>query len=215
MRLLRRAALGAGLLLGATALTVSPAAAQPSEQDEAWMVAANQSNLAEVAAGEAAQEHATTDEVREMGTMLIADHEALDADLTAAAEELGVDLPDEPSEAQQAALEEVMAHEGEAFDTAWIASQIEGHRMTLAAGQEEIENGSEESVIALAEASAPVVQRHLDHLLEMSGSAPGAVPSGLGDAGSSPLLGVGVVALGLLALAGSVVLVRRRADVRA
>lgn len=123
--------------------------------------------------------------------------------------------PTSPPEAQQAALEEVMAHEGEAFDTAWIASQIEGHRMTLAAGQEEIENGSEESVIALAEASAPVVQRHLDHLLEMSGSAPGAVPSGLGDAGSSPLLGVGVVALGLLALAGSVVLVRRRADVRA
>src|SRR5699024_7004013 len=140
---LRRAVLGAGVLLGAAVLAVSPAAAEPSEQDEAWMVAAHQSNLAEIAAGTTAQEQATTDAVREMGATLIADHEALDADLVALAEELGVDLPDQPSPEQEAALTEVREQQGEAFDTAWIASQIEGHRMSLAAGQEEIANGSD------------------------------------------------------------------------
>lgn len=78
-------ALSAAMLLGAT-----PALAAPSDQDEAWMVAAHQSNLAEIAAGTAAQENGVSDHVREMGAMLIADHQALDADLSAAAQQFGV-----------------------------------------------------------------------------------------------------------------------------
>lgn len=212
---LRRTVLGAGVLLGAAALAVSPAAAQPSEQDEAWMVTAHQGNLAEIAAGTAAQEQGTTEEVREMGATLIADHEALDADLVALAEELGVELPDQPSPEQEAALAEVREHQGEAFDTAWIASQIEGHRMSLAAGQEEIANGSDEQVIALAEAAAPVIQRHLDHLLMMSGDAPGAVPGGIAPDGSGDTLGVAAIALGAVVLAGSAAVLVRRRQVRA
>ncbi|WP_454084257.1 DUF4142 domain-containing protein [Georgenia sp. Marseille-Q6866] len=212
---LRRAVLGAGVLLGAAVLAVSPAAAEPSEQDEAWMVAAHQSNLAEIAAGTTAQEQATTDAVREMGATLIADHEALDADLVALAEELGVDLPDQPSPEQEAALTEVREQQGEAFDTAWIASQIEGHRMSLAAGQEEIANGSDEDVIALAEAAAPVIQRHLDHLLAMSGDAPGAVPGGIAPDSGTDALGVAAIALGAVLVAGSAAVVVRRRQVRA
>ncbi|MBD8061088.1 DUF4142 domain-containing protein [Oceanitalea stevensii] len=212
---LRRAVLSAGVLLGAAVLAVSPAAAEPSEQDEAWMVAAHQSNLAEIAAGTTAEEQATTEAVREMGATLIADHEALDADLVALAEELGVDLPDQPSPEQEAALTEVREQQGEAFDTAWIASQIEGHRMSLAAGQEEIANGSDENVVALAEAAAPVIQRHLDHLLAMSGDAPGAVPGGIAPESGTDALGVAAIALGAVLVAGSAAVVVRRRQVRA
>lgn len=212
----RRAVTGAGVLLAAAVLAVSPAAAQPSEQDEGWMVAAHQSNLAEIAAGMAAEEQATTAEVRDMGATLIADHEALDADLVALAEELGVDLPDQPSPEQEAALTEVREQQGEAFDTAWIASQVEGHRTSLAAGQEEIADGSDEEVIALAEAAAPVIQRHLDHLLTMSGDAPGAVPAGIAPDGSAAdTLGVAAIALGAVVLVGSAAVVVRRRQVRA
>lgn len=179
------------------------------------MVAAHQSNLAEIAAGTAAQDQATTAEVREMGATLIADHEALDAGLVALAEELGVDLPDQPSPEQEAALTEVREQQGEAFDTAWIATQIEGHRMSLAAGQEEIANGSDEDVIALAEAAAPVIQRHLDHLLTMSGGAPGAVPGGIAPDGTTDSLGLAAVVLGAVVLAGAAAVVVRRRQVRA
>lgn len=212
---LRRAITGAGVLLGAVVLAVSPAAAEPSDQDEAWMVAARQSNLAEIGGGMAAEEQGTTDAVREMGATLIADHEALDADLVALAEELGVDLPDQPAPEQEAALTEVREQQGEAFDTAWIASQIEGHRMALAAGQEEIANGSDEDVVALAEAAAPVIQRHLDHLLVMSGDAPAAVPGGIAPESSTDALGVAAIALGAVLVAGSAALVVRRRQVRA
>jgi len=215
MSIVRRAVLGAITVLTAILLVASPASAEPSEQDSAWMVAAHQSNLAEIAAGNAAQEHGTTEAVQDMGQALIEDHQALDAKLTAAAEQLGVELPGEPSPEQQAALEAVMAHEGEAFDAAWIASQIEGHRMSLAAGQEEISSGSDATVIALAEGAAPVIQAHLDHLLEMSGGMPGAVPSGLGEASGPSSLGVALIGVGVAAIAGSLLLVVRRGRVRA
>jgi putative membrane protein len=214
MFLVRRAlTAGAAAALAGLALA-PPAGAQPTDQDTSWMVAAHQSNLAEIAAGTAAREHGTTEAVQNMGLVLVEEHQTLDAGLTAAAEQLGVELPTAPSAEQQAALEAVMAEKGEAFDTAWIASQIEGHRMTLAAGQEEIVSGSDPTVIALAEEAGPIVQSHLDSLLEMSGGTPGAVPSGLGDNGAG-MLGAGLIGVGAVALVASLMLALRRGRVRA
>lgn len=209
MSIARRAVLGVITVLAALLLVASPASAEPSEQDAAWMKAAHQSNLAEIAAGTAAREHATTEAVQNMGLVLVEEHQTLDAELTAAAEQLGVELPTEPSAEQQAALEAVIAHKGEAFDAGWIASQIEGHRMSLAAGEEEIASGSDPTVIALAEGAAPIVQGHLDHLLELSGGAPGAVPSGIGGASGPVPLGVALIGGGVVAVAGALLLVRR------
>ncbi|MFP3712291.1 DUF4142 domain-containing protein [Puerhibacterium sp. TATVAM-FAB25] len=201
---------------GALLLAAGPAAAQPSQQDQDWMVFAHQSNLAEIAAGQAALEQATTDAVREHGQMLIDDHTKLDADLTAAAEELGVELPSEPTEEQQQILASVTAQSGEAFDRAWVEAQITSHRQTLAAGERELAEGSEQAAKDLASASAPVVQMHLDALLATAQDLglPTGVPAGTGGqaASSSPALAVTLVGAGVLAvvLAGAV-LVRRRA----
>lgn len=209
MNFLKRAAVGALAVSAAVLLTAAPAAAAPSEQDQAWMVAAHQSNLAEIAAGTAAQENAVSEDVREMAAMLIADHQALDADLTAAAQQFGVQLPGEPSAEQQATLQQVLTNQGEAFDAAWIAAQIDGHRASLAAGQQEIASGSDPAAIALAQAAAPVVQGHLDHLLGLAGQVPGLVPSGTSAPETPALLGVSLAAMGLVAVAAALVMVRR------
>lgn len=201
---------------GALLLAAGPAAAQPSQQDQDWMVFAHQSNLAEIAAGQAAVQQATTDAVREHGQMLIDDHTALDADLTAAAEQLGVTLPSEPTEEQQEILASVTAQSGEAFDTAWVEAQIVSHRETLAAGEQELAEGSEQAAKDLAAAAAPVVQEHLDALLATAQDlgVPTEVAAGTGGqaASSSPVLALTLVGAGVLAvvLAGAV-LVRRRA----
>ena len=209
MNFLKRAAVGALAVSAAVLLTAAPAAAAPSEQDQAWMVAAHQSNLAEIAAGTAAQENAVSEDVREMAAMLIADHQALDADLTAAAQQFGVQLPGEPSAEQQATLQQVLTNQGEAFDAAWIAAQIDGHRASLAAGQQEIASGSDPAAVALAQAAAPVVQGHLDHLLGLAGQVPGLVPSGTSAPETPALLGVSLAAMGLVAVAAALVMVRR------
>lgn len=59
---------------------------------------------------------------------------------------------------------------GPEFDAAWISAQITSHQQTLAAGQTELQVGSSEPAKSVATSSAPVVQKHLDMLTEMSSS---------------------------------------------
>lgn len=201
------AAMGAVLLL----VGAGTASAAPSAQDTTWMVAAHQSNLTEIAAGQAAQQKATSQPVKDLGAMLIQMHTALDADLTAAAKTLGVTLPDAPTASQQATLASVAAKSGAAFDSAWVTSQIAGHRATVAASQKEVSSGSDASVVKLATAATPVVQQHLTTLLTLP-QAPSSVQAGSGGQASSdrtPWL-LALAAMGAVLLAGAALTSSRR-----
>ncbi len=194
------------------ALAAAPAAAAPNEQDQLFLVAAHQANLAEIASGQAAVAEAVTPGVKEMGQQLVTDHQALDAQLTAVAQQLGVALPGTPTPEQQAALAEVQAEDGQDFDTAWLYLQIESHRATLALGERELAAGAEQAVKDLATASAPVVQRHLDHALMLARElGVDAVPAGTGGqaASSERPLGLALALVGGLLLAGAGALVAR------
>jgi putative membrane protein len=223
MNPIRRALAAAGCGTLAAALVVAgagPAGAQPNDQDTTWMAAAHQSNLAEIAAGNAAVEQASTQEVKDLGQMFVDMHTQLDADLTAAAEELGVELPGAPTPEQEAALADVTANEGAAFDTAWIAQQQGSHRTTLAATQTELAEGSDPTVLALAEAATPVVEQHLAELDALAGGAPSAVPAGSGGQAATSSDSSATSAAVPAALAGATVLAaglvaRRRATVNA
>jgi putative membrane protein len=227
MHLARRAALtlgvafGAALALPTAASAASVVHAAPavraavSSQDRTWMVVAHQSNLTEIAAGKAAQQKATSQKVRDLGQMFITDHTANDAKLRSAAKTLGVTLPGSPNAQQRAALASVSAKSGAAFDSAWIASQITGHRQTLAATDTELSNGSDSRVLTLARATRPVVAHHLEELIAAGGGSVSSVGAGTGGqaalsetAPGLALTGVGVL---LAAAAGSLVLRRRTA----
>jgi putative membrane protein len=227
MQLARRAALALGVTLGAAlalptaAWAASAAPAAPaartavSAADRTWMVAAHQSNLTEIAAGKAAQQKATSQKVRDLGQMFITDHTANDTKLTAAAKTLDVDLPSSPNAAQRAALASVAAKSGASFDSAWIASQITGHRQTLAATNTEIANGSDATVLKLAKATRPVVAHHLNELLAAGGGSPSSIGAGTGGqaAAGTTFPGLALTGFGVLlaAAAGALVLRRRSA----
>ena len=132
----------AGAIFGVGALGVAaPALDGPSEQDTAWLSAAHQTHLTGIAAGTAAQDRATTEDVRALGARSAEIHRSLDADLTDVAAQLDVPLPARPSPKQQAELAAVMAREGADFDTAWVAHQLGLHYTARAAGQQEIAKG--------------------------------------------------------------------------
>jgi putative membrane protein len=223
MHIARRTMITLGLSLGGVigvalalpaAASAAPAApaASVSAADRTWMVAAHQSNLAEIAAGKVAQQKASSQKVREIGQMLITDHSANDAKLTAAAKKLGVSLPGAPNPTQRAALARVSAKSGAAFDSAWIASQITGHRQTLAATDTELSSGSNATVLALAKATRPIVAKHLNELLAASGRAPSGVSAGTGGQAAMTATAPGLVltGLGLILAAAAAGLVARR-----
>jgi len=204
-------------VVGTVVLLAGPAQAAPNDQDTSWVQAAHLSNLAEIAAGNAAQQQATTQEVKDLGAMFVQMHTQLDSALAPVAQQLGIQLQPEPTAEQQAQLKAVQANTGRAFDTAWIAQQIGSHSTTLAATQQELKAGQDPTVLAQAQTATPVVQQHLDELRALAGQygVPTSVPAGSGgqaaDGGlptsSWALIGVGGAAL----LAGGAGLVRRRA----
>ncbi|MGV9307974.1 DUF4142 domain-containing protein [Nonomuraea sp. NPDC003727] len=212
-------AVAAATLLLATGLAASATAKVP-EQDTLFLRQAHQGNLAEIAAGTAAQEKAEADVVRAIGADLIADHTRLDAALKQTARALRVSLPSRPSANQRAAHKRLAALSGAAFDQAWTQAMIEGHRMALQLGERELREGTSAKAKEIASSSTPVIQGHLDRLLEAQKTlgAPRAVPAGDGGrAGAGTMrqqgLGAGVLAAGLaLALTG--IVVWRRARVR-
>lgn len=214
---LRRLALigvaGAGLALTAAGVAGATTTAAPNAQDRAFLVAAHQSNLTEIAAGKAAQQKATTDVVRQHGELFIRDHTRLDASLQQVAKTLGVTLPTTPNAAQRATLASVSAKSGSAFDSAWLTSQLAGHKAAKADGAKELAAGSDASVVGLAKTAAPVVQMHLT-MLEQATGTPTGVNAGTGGQAATAPGGIRtswvLIGLGLVAAAGSLTLMRPR-----
>jgi len=138
-------------------------AAGVGEQDRMFVKAAHQGNLAEIAAGQDAQQHATTSCVKAVGGVLVRDHGKLDADVKALAEKLGVALPSQPTPEDQQKLKDVQAKAGTpAYDAAWLAAQEAAHTKTLALIDQELQTGKNSEVFAAAKSARPIVAMHLD-----------------------------------------------------
>ncbi|WUD70524.1 DUF4142 domain-containing protein [Streptomyces sp. NBC_00510] len=138
-------------------------AAGLTDQDTTFMAQAHQGNLAEIAAGNDAQLHATTECVKQVGDLLVRDHSKLDADVKMLAGKLKVTLPPSPSAEQNKELAAVQAKAGSpAYNAGWLSTQDAAHRKTLALIDQEIKAGSNAEVVAAARSARPVVAMHLD-----------------------------------------------------
>ena len=133
-----------------------------SDQDKAFLVGVHQDNLAEIQGGQTAERQAAKPAVKEAGKTFVEDHTALDDQVKRVAEKLGVDLPGQPSEEQQAELRRLAAKSGVEFDRAWIAAQVKDHREALLSLDKEVSSGSSEEVKNLARDAKPVIQGHLN-----------------------------------------------------
>jgi putative membrane protein len=131
--------------------------------DERWLKAHIETNLFEIAGGQAALSKATTDEVRDLAQHLVADHTAALQEATALAQRLGVAVPAEPSPLQQWALRAVATFNGADFDRWFADLQVEGHRQAIAEAQTEVARGCNRKIRRLAAASLPVLEEHLGH----------------------------------------------------
>ncbi|WP_255306228.1 DUF4142 domain-containing protein [Streptomyces sp. Wb2n-11] len=200
---------------------VTPAlAATVSTEDTMFLKAAHQGNLAEIAAGEDAQKHATTECVEEVGRVLVRDHTKLDSDVKMLASKLHVTLPNSPTAEQQKQLAAVQAKAGTpAYDAAWLKTQEAAHTATLALIDRELSVGRNAEVKAAARSARPVVAMHLDMVrggVCHAGKNAGKVHAGTGgqlatDDNSLALAGVVTLAGGgLLATCGALWFLRNR-----
>jgi putative membrane protein len=135
--------------------------------DKRWLKVHIQTNLFEIAGGQAAVDRAVTREVREFGAELVRDHTAALGEATALAQRLGVKVPAEPAPLQQWALRATQEFSGIDFDRWFTDLQVEGHRQAIVEAVTEVAKGCNRKVRRLAAASLPVLQRHLTRAEEI------------------------------------------------
>ncbi|MFF8278818.1 DUF4142 domain-containing protein [Streptomyces lateritius] len=221
MRVTRLTSVTALVIAIAASTAPYAAAATVSDQDTGFVRSAHQGNLAEMAAGQDAQKHATSACVKEVGRVLVRDHGKLDADVKALAAKLHIALPAAPTAEQKAELASVRAKAGtSAYDTAWLKSQDAAHTKTLARIDSELKTGHNAEVKAAARAARPVVVMHLDmvrggvcHAAKDAGAVRAGSGGLLAAEGSDTLAAAGVASLaggGLLAVLGAAWLIRGR-----
>jgi putative membrane protein len=217
--LIRKAALALGLA-GMFLVPATAAQAAPSDQDAAYLRAAHQSNLAEIAGGKLAQQKGDSQDVKDLGARFVADHTKLDAAVRQTASQLDVDLPGAPNEEQQALAAKYQQASGDDFDALFVSTQMDAHMKAMANGQKEISQGSDAAAKKNAQAAAPVIASHHE-LLNDAARAVG-VPAGIGTGTGGEAAGrtfttpvVALLSLGVLLLVAGAVLFRRRLFVRA
>ncbi|MFG1952532.1 DUF4142 domain-containing protein [Micromonospora sp. NPDC048830] len=160
--------LAALVVVGLAPAAAAQAAAQPSTQDTQYLQALHQVNLFEIAAGNMAQQKGQNQQVKDLGAQFVTDHTQLDQTVQSTAQQLGVQLPGSPTADQQKILDRLNGLSGAEFDKQWVTDELAGHVQAVQATQTEISQGSEQSVVQLAQNALPVLQAHLDALTALA-----------------------------------------------
>ncbi|MFF5077810.1 DUF4142 domain-containing protein [Actinoplanes sp. NPDC000266] len=171
LKILTAAATAVALLTPSAPAAAAPVpaavASAPNMQDEAFLIAAHQSHLFEIAGGQIAETRGQTAEVRELGAHFAQSHIVLDRAVTATAARVGVVLPSQPDPAQRRRLAQYSNYDAERFDILYVLTQILGHQAALADGDRETREGADPRVVKLVRDSRPMIAGHHQTLLSL------------------------------------------------
>ncbi|MDM4720058.1 DUF4142 domain-containing protein [Micromonospora sp. WMMA1363] len=178
--------LAALVLVGIAPAAAAQAAVQPSQQDSQYLQAIHQVNLFEITTGELAQQKGQNQQVKNLGQMFVTDHTQLDQSVQEVATQLGVELPSAPTTDQQDVIDQLNNASGAEFDRLWVTSELSGHVQAIQATQTEISQGSDQTVIQLAQTALPILQTHYDELVQLANELGIPVPQATGTGTASP-----------------------------
>lgn len=174
------------VVVGLAPAAAAQAAAQPSTQDTQYLQALHQVNLAEIVTGNLAQQKGQNQQVKDLGKQFVTDHTQLDQTVQSTAKQLNVQLPTQPTADQQRVVDRLNSTSGAEFDKAWVTAELAGHVQAIQATQTEISQGSEQSVVQLAQDALPVLQAHLDALTALAQTLGVPVPQTSASGTASP-----------------------------
>ena len=142
-----------------------------ARQDARYFREMAQGNLAEVQAGKLAQERASADEVKQYAERMVEDHGKMLSEQQAMAQSKGVQMPEEPSRAQQRAMKRLQDQKGERFDRAYMSQMVQDHEKTLKLVRDAAKNAKDPQLKAMAQKAAPDIEQHLQMAKQISDTA--------------------------------------------
>jgi putative membrane protein len=124
-------------------LIAVPMTALAAPPDASFYKNAAEGGLAEVEAGQLAQDKGNSQQVKDFGAMMVKDHSAANDKLQQVASSKGITLPRTASVGQMAEKAKLKVLSGDTFDKSYVKGQIKAHRDTIALFRKEISTGQE------------------------------------------------------------------------
>ncbi len=128
------------------------------------LVKVRQAGLWEMPTGQQMQQRATSEVVQEVGRLISSEHNELDGIVRDTAEQLGVSLPSQASDQQQAWMAEISAASGSDYDRVAVNILRQAHGKVLPVIASVRSGTSNELVREFATTSAQFVTRHHEYL---------------------------------------------------
>ena len=154
---------GAALLAATLASAASP--------DSKFLKSAAEGGMSEVELGRLAQSKASKADVREFGAMMVKDHSAANDKLKALAARKQESLPGGPSVMQKATKAKLEVLSGETFDKSYVKGMIDDHQKDIEEFEAEARQGQDSDVKAFADATLPILRRHLERIKAIAAAA--------------------------------------------
>jgi len=155
----------AGSLLGLAAY----AQAQPQGTanrlmgaDSTFVNKAAMGGMAEVKLGELAKDHASSQDVKNFGQMMVDDHSKANDELKSIAAKKNITLPSSLGAKEQALYDRLSKLNGADFDKAYMKEMVSDHCADVNEFKRESDHGSDPDVKAFASKTLPTLQHHLE-----------------------------------------------------
>ncbi|PZR21145.1 MAG: hypothetical protein DI538_29820, partial [Azospira oryzae] len=145
-----------------TAISVGNAVAQGlASKDTRFMEDALQAGVFEIKISELCVTHASTDEVKRLGEMIVVEHNRINTELKGLAGKKNLTLPTTLTGENQKKYDDLAGKSGISFDHAYVALMIQQHESAIASYREENMNGSDTDVRNWAARTIPLLEHHL------------------------------------------------------
>jgi putative membrane protein len=133
-----------------------------SRADQDFAVNTAIAGMAEVQAGQMAEQKTKAKDVKEYAEMMVKDHTAAADKLKAIATQKNITLPQTLTPDVQKDLDNLQQETGKKFDKDYMAMMVSDHKKVIGAFENESKNGSDADIRAFADSTLHTLRVHLE-----------------------------------------------------
>jgi putative membrane protein len=133
-----------------------------SRADQDFAVNTAIAGMAEVQAGQMAEQKTKAKDVKEYAEMMVKDHTAAGDKLKTIATQKNITLPQTLTPDVQKDLDNLQQETGKKFDKDYMAMMVSDHKKVIGAFENESKNGSDADIRAFADSTLHTLRVHLD-----------------------------------------------------
>lgn len=155
------------VLIATGSLLAQPKQSNKAEQkmqntaDRSFISSTAEANLAEIDIAKMVGQKSTDPAVKDFANRMVTDHTQASQKLASVAEMDGIKLPSEASMTQRNEKSELEKLSGTQLDDAYVRNELQGHKETISAFENEIEHGRNQEAKNYAEQTLPTLQDHI------------------------------------------------------